>query len=95
MWYSGIVVVLDFLADLFDKGYQYSTICGHRSAISAYHGMVDSVKVGDHPQVSALIAGIFNKSWINQDTHLYGMYKRLLIILSQICRTTQICRIRC
>ena len=53
-------VILDFLANLFEQGLEYSTIGTHRSAISAYHSVIDGKKVGDHPRVSALMKGIFN-----------------------------------
>ena len=53
--------ILDFLADLFDKGYQYRTINSHRSAISAYHAHIEGKPVGQNPKVCALLAGIFNQ----------------------------------
>ena len=52
--------VLDFLADLFQKGLEYNTICSYRSAISAYHEPIGSFKVGQHPHVTSLMTGIFN-----------------------------------
>lgn len=53
--------VLDFLAELYQLQYEYSTINCHRSAISAYHDPLDNVPVGQHPKVSALMTGIFNQ----------------------------------
>ena len=53
--------ILDFLANLYEKGYEYSTICFHRSAISAFHDRIQGKPVGEHPFVSALITGIFNE----------------------------------
>lgn len=53
--------VLDFLAHLFDEGYQYRTINCYRSSISAYHQRVERVPIGQHPQVCALLKGVFNK----------------------------------
>lgn len=53
--------ILDFLSDSFDQGLSHSTIAGYRSAISAFHSLVDGLKIGDHPRVSALLNGIFNK----------------------------------
>ena len=46
---------------MFDEGFQYSTIAGYRSALSAYHDPIDGVAIGKHPLVSSLLTGIFNK----------------------------------
>ena len=56
-----ITFVLDFLAQLYELKYEYSTINCYRSAISAYHDPIGNVPVGQHPQVSALMTGIFNQ----------------------------------
>jgi len=48
---------LDFKLSCFE----YSTIAGYRSAISAYHIGIDGSKVGDNPQVSSLLTGIYNR----------------------------------
>jgi len=53
--------ILDFLSDSFTNGLQHSTIAGYRSAISAYHSPIDGLKVGNHPRVTALLEGVFNK----------------------------------
>ena len=53
--------VLDFLAELYDLDYKYSSINCHRSAISAYHDPIETVPVGQHPRVSSLMTGIFNQ----------------------------------
>ena len=58
---SNINYVLDFLAELFEKGLEYRTIGTHRSAISAFHDPIENIRVGNHPRVSALMSGIFNK----------------------------------
>ena len=52
--------ILNYLAGLFEAKYQYSTICFHRSAISAFHYKIDNHSIGEHPDVSALITGVFN-----------------------------------
>ena len=52
--------VLDYLADLFAKDFEYRSINVHRSAISAYHEPIDGFKVGKHPKVCALLGGVFN-----------------------------------
>ena len=74
LWCSGrgldpsscpIVHVLDYLADLYQKGFQYRYIGVHRSAISCYHDPVvfqgGLTTVGKHPRVSELMSGISNK----------------------------------
>ena len=52
--------ILDFLAFMFESGYEYRTICIHRSVISALHSNVEGRPVGEHPQVSSLITEVFN-----------------------------------
>jgi len=53
--------ILDFLAELFDLGFSYSSIGTHRSAISAYHDLIDGLAIGKHSRVCALMTSIFNK----------------------------------
>ena len=36
-------------------------MCSHRSAISAFHEGIDGKSIGENPQVSSLITGIFNQ----------------------------------
>ena len=55
-----VIKILNYLALLFEKGYEYRTIGCHKSAISAFHDFVDGKPVGQHPEVSALVSGIFN-----------------------------------
>ena len=45
---------------MFESGYEYRTICIHRSVISALHSNVEGRPVGEHPQVSSLITEVFN-----------------------------------
>ena len=52
--------VVNFLASLYQEGYQYNSIGAYRSAISSVHDKVDGLPVGQHPLVSRLIKGIFN-----------------------------------
>ena len=52
--------IVNFLGEQHQKGYQYSTINGYRSAISAIHPEVDGVKVGQHQLVVQLMKGVFN-----------------------------------
>lgn len=58
---STVNSVLEFLSDMFDEGFEYNTIAGYRSALSAYHDPIDGVAVGKHPLVSSLMTGILNK----------------------------------
>ena len=59
---SNMNYVLDFLAELFEKGLEYKTIGTHRSAISALYEPNKNFGVGNHPSASALRSGIFNKN---------------------------------
>ena len=54
------IEILDFLAFLSEKGYEYSSINSHRSAISVYHVHIDNNPIGQHPRVCTLMTGIFN-----------------------------------
>ena len=42
---------------------EHSTIAGYRSAISAFYDPVDGIKVGSHPMVTSLMAGVFNERY--------------------------------
>ena len=53
--------VANFLAELYEDGYQYQSVNAYRSAISSVHGKVDGCAVGQHPTVSRLMRGNFNK----------------------------------
>ena len=50
--------ILEFL---FESGYEYRTVCTHRSSISALHNNIEGRPVEEHPQVSSLITSVFNK----------------------------------
>ena len=52
--------VANFLATLFEEGYQYSSVNAYRSAISSVHDKVEGVNVGQHPTIIRLLKGIFN-----------------------------------
>ena len=56
-----VIKLLDYLAFLFEKGYEHRTIGCHKSAISTFHDYVNGKPVGQHPKVCALVSGIFNK----------------------------------
>jgi hypothetical protein len=53
--------IINFLTEKFNEGLQYSTVNGYRAAISAYHNGFQGVKVGQHPQISDLFKGMFNR----------------------------------
>ena len=54
--------ILDFLAQLFEEKFEYSTIDAYRSALSAHHDKVDNQPVGKHPKVCNLMTGVFNRN---------------------------------
>ena len=45
---------------LYERGYGYSSINSHRSAIYAYHVHIDNNPIRQHPRVCTLMTGIFN-----------------------------------
>ena len=53
--------VLDFLAELFEQGCQYRSMCSHRPAISVFHEGIDGKSIDEDPQVSSLIMGVDNQ----------------------------------
>ena len=52
--------VANFLAVLYQEGYQYNSVNAYRSAISSVHEKTDGVPVGQHPIITRLVKGIFN-----------------------------------
>ena len=59
--FSGPVTdVANFLASMFQEGYQYNSVNAYRSAISSVHEKVDGLAVGQHPLVTRLLKGVFN-----------------------------------
>ena len=59
--FSGpISEVANFLASLYQEGYQYNSVNAYHSAISSVHDRADGVPVGQHPIITRLIKGIFN-----------------------------------
>ena len=53
--------IANFLAELFQEGYQYSSINVYRSSISTTHDRVDGYSIGQYPTIIRLMKGIFNK----------------------------------
>ena len=58
------------MAESFGKGLEYRTIGTHRFAISAFHDPIGNIRVGNHPRVSSLMSGIFNK-WPRQPKYQF------------------------
>ena len=54
--------VLNFLGNLFENKHEYSSINSHRSAISAYHNLVEGKPVEQHISVCNLMTSVFNKN---------------------------------
>ena len=54
--------LVNFLADLHNKGYSYRSLNAYRSAISSTHDRVDGTTIGQHPLVCRLLAGAFNSN---------------------------------
>ena len=57
---AGLNRILDYLAYLFDLGREYRTVNCHSSAISAYPEKIDGKPAGQHPDICALVKGVFN-----------------------------------
>ena len=55
-----IADVFNFLAELYEQGYQYCSINSYCSAISSVHEKVDGYQIGQHPMVSRMLRGVFN-----------------------------------
>ena len=52
--------ILEFLADLFHKGFKFRSLGVYRSAISANHETVDGFVVGKHPMMAKVMKGVFS-----------------------------------
>ena len=53
--------VANFLAELYQNGYQYRSLNSYRSLISTTHEQVDGCPVGQHPTIIRLMKGAFNQ----------------------------------
>ena len=58
---SDISATVNFLASLFEDGYQYRSINNYRSAISSAHDKINGYDVGQHPLVIRLLKGVFHQ----------------------------------
>ena len=56
--HSTLEVILEFLTELYDKGFSYSAINSARSALSSYVSL-DNYQVGNHPLISRLVKGVY------------------------------------
>ena len=52
--------ILEFLADLFYKGFKFRTLGVYRSAISSNHETVDGFVIGRHPMMAKFMKGVFS-----------------------------------
>ena len=70
--------VANFLATLYQEGYQHNSVNAYRSAISSVHEKVDGVPVGQHPIITRLVKGVFNvrPDLPSLDTPVFGMCRR-------------------
>ena len=53
--------IVNFLAELHEKDYQYRSLNSYRSTISSVHKHVEGVPIGQHPLVSRILKGTFNE----------------------------------
>ena len=53
--------VANFLAELFQQGYQYHSLNAYRLAIYSVHEKVDGELVDQHPLISRELKGAFNE----------------------------------
>ena len=56
-----IADIANFLAELFEEGYQYRSLNAYRSAISSVHERVEGEEVDKHPLITCVLKGVFNK----------------------------------
>ena len=52
--------IANFLAELYEEGYQASSMNSFRFAISSVHNRVDVVATGKHPMICHVLKGAFN-----------------------------------
>lgn len=49
------IIIANFLADLFQEGYNYSSLNSYRSAIASAHEEVDRMSVRKHPVITRVL----------------------------------------
>ena len=52
--------LVNYLSECFNKGESYRSLNWRRSSISAFHEIVDGVKVGQHTLVKRFLTASFN-----------------------------------
>ena len=52
--------IANFLGELFQEGYSYSSLNSYRSAISSVHTRIEGLPVGQHPVVRRILKGAYN-----------------------------------
>lgn len=57
---ASVVDIVNYLSERFSKGDSYRTLNSRRSAISAFHELVDGIKVGQHALIRRLLTASFN-----------------------------------
>ena len=51
--------IVNFLAELFSKGYQYQSLNAYRSAIASAHERIDGMRIGQHPAITHILKGTY------------------------------------
>ena len=64
--------IANFLADRFEEGLEYATMNVYRSALSAFHPLVEGCKVGQHPTIVRFMQGSSTRGRRNPDTQIPG-----------------------
>ena len=57
---ASLDLIVEFLTEQFQAGKAYSTLGGYRAALSAFHPLIESFKVGQHPTVVQFFKGLYN-----------------------------------
>ena len=73
--------VANFLAHLYEQGYQNNSVNAYWSAISSVHDKVDEVGVGQHPLITRLLKGVYN---IRPPLPKYSNTWKVQVVLSHI-----------
>ena len=67
---------MDFFAEMFELGFEYSTINTHRSAISVFHEPIEGCSVGKTSKVCDLMKDVYKKDLQSLDISLCGIFKQ-------------------
>ena len=66
----------NFLAQLFEEGYQYRSLNAYRSAIGPVHEKIDGVEVGKHPLIAPILKGVIKNDLLGLSIIQCGMLTR-------------------